>query len=674
MGITQLEGASLFARRAVVGRRLSTEGGGKGGEFGEDGGAGANGDDREDGWFQDTLAEYFDKVSDSSAKFETFLWNTIRNFIGLGRTYPDQLLSAIKVVEIQEHRDRNMVDGDEVKQKKRWKDKCLAEIEQAIENSTLPLAKLCQMIGESVDLNTTQTISIDEVLEVANSVAADFTDIYDYSAPCFPESYNIFNFMMKAYHKGFGKMIDSIGEYSAILSNRQILSVISWITQYQGFIESLGIDITTDPKEWNYCDLIEMKREDQGAPAGARRKSILSLDAFLGAPAAQDKDKSKSKSAGAEVEAEPKKPGVMGFNSLVQVFMTRMREYLRNWFANIIEAEDKQMSKPKEDDQGKLWTPALIDLFRILNQQVTIVQKSTTGAMLLETARTIIQVMIEFQGIEMERLQGWRSGGQIEGDHALETAVAAVNTNLKAYDMSLDLAETLEESLDENCKGVVDIEKACRGFLQVSKLAVDQVVRCIIEDEGVVQMFAQTMFSPAWLTEGATDVLLATLEDYMQDVVLWIERSFLKRVVESLTEKVVERWIQSFLAKTPIIQKEVTDQIVRDCTQLRDFFGKYSRNTNHPAFQLMECFCDIVDADDPDSFVISYRLLLDVKNDFAPSNLERILSAREDINKKEAQNVLSQCEKIFASRSSLLKNHSIKSVSSAYRFFKQASG
>ena len=78
----------------------------------------------------------------------------------------------------------------------------------------------------------------------------------------------------------------------------------------------------------------------------------------------------------AEEEAEPKKPGVMGFNSLVQVFMTRMREYLRNWFANIIEAEDKQMSKPKEDDQGKLWTPALIDLFRILNQQVTIVQKS----------------------------------------------------------------------------------------------------------------------------------------------------------------------------------------------------------------------------------------------------------------------------------------------------------
>ena len=76
-----------------------------------------------------------------------------------------------------------------------------------------------------------------------------------------------------------------------------------------------------------------------------------------------------------------------------------------------------------------------------------------------------------------------------------------------------------------------------------------------------------------------------------------------------------------------------------------------------------------VDADDADSFVISYRLLLDVRSDFAPSNLERVLSAREDINKREASNVLSQCEEIFNSRKNLLANHSIKAVSSAYRFF-----
>ena len=84
----------------------------------------------------------------------------------------------------------------------------------------------------------------------------------------------------------------------------------------------------------------------------------------------------------------------------------------------------------------------------------------------------------------------------------------------------------------------------------------------------------------------------------------------------------------------------------------------------------MESFSDIVDADDADSFVISYRLLLDVRSDFAPSNLERVLSAREDISKREAANVLSQCEEIFASRKNLLANHSIKAVTSAYRFFK----
>ena len=236
--------------------------------------------------------------------------------------------------------------------------------------------------------------------------------------------------------------------------------------------------------------------------------------------------------------------------------------------------------------------------------------------------------------------------------------------------MSLELAESIEGALDENCLGVVDIEEACRGFLQVSKLAVDQVVRCIVEDEGILQMFSTAMFSPDWLTGSATSVLLATLEDYMQDVTRWIEKSFLKRVVESLITNVVDKWISAFISKTPIIQKEVTDQIVRDCSQLRDFFAKYSRDSDHKAFQLMESFSDIVDADDADSFVISYRLLLDVRSDFAPSNLERVLSAREDISKREAANVLSQCEEIFASRKNLLANHSIKAVTSAYRFFK----
>ena len=659
VGIAQLEGASLFARQAVVRQgRAPSEGAASAASDLSSG----EGDPRDESVYQDTtLSEYFDKVLVTSAKFETFLWSTMRNFIALGRTHPEQLLSAVKVVEIQEHRDlTDAEDGSgELKQKKRWKARLFEEIEQAIENSTAPLSKLCQMIGESVDTSRqTQTISIDEVLEVANSVAAYFTDIYDYSAPCFPKSYDIFSFMMKAYHRGFGKMIDSLGDFSEYLSNRQILSIITWITQYHNFIESLGIDRTAETKEWDYCDLIDIRKE-QKAKAGGRRKSILSLDAFLRPEGAPEEGKE------AEPSNAPEKPGVMGFNSLTQTFMTRMREYLTNWFGNIIEAEDKMMAKPKEDDNGKLWTPALIDLFRILNQQVSIVQKATTGPMLLETARTIIQVMIEFQGIERDRL-----GAPVDAEAALEAAVAAVNTNLKAYDMSLELAETIETALDESCRGAVDIEEACRGFLQVSKLAVDQVVKCIIEDEGIVQMFARSMFSPDWLTGGATSVLLATLEDYMQDVTRWIEKSFLKRVVESLITNVVDKWISAFISKTPIIQKEVTDQIVRDCSQLRDFFAKYSRDSDHKAFQLMESFSDIVDADDADSFVISYRLLLDVRSDFAPSNLERVLSAREDISKREAANVLSQCEEIFASRKNLLANHSIKAVTSAYRFFK----
>ena len=183
---------------------------------------------------------------------------------------------------------------------------------------------------------------------------------------------------------------------------------------------------------------------------------------------------------------------------------------MRNWAARILETD---FSLPPESaGDGRLYTMAPVDLFKMIDQQFEVAHALEVERSTYTLAMTVTNVLEDYRASLLDVIA--RLGAtKLQLDHIC----AQINNSVRCVECCLELQTALALRLPARLVENVELNHAADAFANVGKVGTEVVAAIIVLD---LAPLLKTLFSPRWASgqDLVAESVAATVEDYASEV------------------------------------------------------------------------------------------------------------------------------------------------------------
>lgn len=426
-------------------------------------------------------------------------------------------------------------------------------------------------------------------IEGLGFIYKDIIRIKDDVEPLFPADYEIFSYLVKAYHRCLNetlrKVVDSAPEAKVLLE------LHAWIKEYRVSMKELEV-----PTAWLQPPLLDGKSQD-----------------------------------------------------LIEDYVKLIVAKLEEWTVNLMREETGKFAwrtrEPEQSDDGQFGMEGVVDFFQLVSQQCDLALDSNQGAVLgrvvTESARVMRRVQTEWLQVVADetRYQVEKKPEEVPGG-LVEYVIALANDQLKSADYAEALSTRLEPLVSEKYKAVISarLNEAIDGYLDVAKKCTSSLVNFVFND---LKAATAKLITPAWYTDNLMPQIIETMRDYMADYQTHLNPSIFEILVEELLDAFLISYL-SALRRAPsraLRMPSAVQLIQSDIDQAFDFFSTHKPAQDLQAnFEIMHMITSMLSASSGMVFM-DYWTFAKQHGPQLPF-VEALLKARDDFDRVQVNEIM----------------------------------
>jgi hypothetical protein len=356
-------------------------------------------------------------------------------------------------------------------------------------------------------------------LKAATQLLSIMTVFKNEVVPCLPPHYEPMALFVAVFEKELVPIIEGLIEQPEDLAVADIMQLIFWLEYFTGQMETFGFDHTQ----------LKCIRHFEG----------ISED-------------------------------------LLSEYLDRIKTQVMNWFNNI-KKQPKEITKAADNT---LITSNPEDMFNVIHVQVEVAKVRLPSDRLKDVVNACLQVLREVQRQSYDHLTtSWQKLDP-------ESLCSIINDNQRMQEKCEEFATRVVQLVPQDDHRELlsaMLEDVSSEYVLLAVHAIGFLARSVLED--LEEPVFSRLFSLEWETtfgESLSSVMIATLQDYLQDIRVWLPDYFYSKFMKEMLHRMTGCYVMSLRRHTTPNTFHFNSEImaarkmILDLETFQNFFDSYA--------------------------------------------------------------------------------------------------